>query len=79
MSGDTIETQILTYKDLKIYQEKTTIGPHKGHHHQAEAQTKAKKRRRCPPNFLTASYAKVVIFDTSLPPPRLLREAKTCP
>jgi len=59
VSADTIETQILTYKDLKVYFEKQRLA------HIKDTTIKAKPKKpkvvEKPSKFLTASYAGVVI------------------
>jgi lipopolysaccharide export system protein LptA len=50
MSADTIETQILTYKDLKIYQEKQRLA------HIRDTTTKAKKTKVKDSKFLTGVH-----------------------
>jgi len=64
MSADTIETQILTYKDLKVYFEKQRLA----HTRDTSAKPKSKKPKvnEISSKLLTAGYAKVVIaIDTS--------------
>jgi lipopolysaccharide export system protein LptA len=62
MSADTIETQILTYKNLKIYQEKQRLA----HIRDTSAKPKKPKVIEKPSKFLTAAHAGVTIVDTSL-------------
>jgi len=62
MSGDTIETQILTYKDLKIYQEKQRLA------HIRDTTSKPKPKPKVeekPSKFLTGKYIGVNIIDTT--------------
>jgi len=58
MSADTIETRILTYKDLKIYEEKQRLA------HIRDTTTRVKKPKIKESKFLTASQAMITI-DTS--------------
>ena len=60
MSADTIETQILTYKNLKIYQEKQRLA----HIRDTTAKPKKKVIEKLS-KFLTAVQAGVSIVDTS--------------
>jgi hypothetical protein len=53
MSADTIETQILTYKDLKIYQEKQRLA----HIRDTTSKPKKPKVKEKPSKFLTAMQA----------------------
>ena len=65
MSGDTIETQILTYKDLKIYQEKQRLA----HVRDTTSKPKPKPKPKTPEKLtklLTASYTKVIVYDTAM-------------
>jgi len=62
MSADTIETWILPYKDLKIYQEKQRLA------HIMDTSSKPKKVKKKDEKegkFLTATYVTVIGFDTS--------------
>ena len=61
MSADSIETQILTYKNLKIYQEKQRLA----HIRDTTSKPKKPKVPEKLSKFLTYGSATVTIFDTS--------------
>jgi hypothetical protein len=61
MSADTIETQILTYKNLKIYQEKQRLA----HIRDTTAKPKKPTVKEKPSKFLTAMQAGIPKMDTS--------------
>jgi len=61
MSADTIETQILTYKDLKIYQEKQRLA----HIRDTSAKPLKVKLKIKDSKFLTATHAGITIIDSS--------------
>lgn len=75
MSADTIETQILTYKDLKIYKEKQRLA------HIRDTTSKSKKTIEKESKFLTATYLRLPP-DTSfyhrdyfgLPKPKVVKK-----
>jgi lipopolysaccharide export system protein LptA len=71
MSADTIETQILTYKDLKLYQEKQRLA------HIRDTTTKPKVKK-AEPKFLTGRVAGVSP-DTTFRHPELFGKPKPLP